>query len=221
MNSALSSWEIVNITFELVLKVKQDTHRGEEKKIQQYLILPMLWDSSHTVQPRSNFLCVWVCVWWTGVQFEMGLRSVLSPLSSESRISCSIPSVQMVCVHVCSSSCLCRARGRNGQYNRPVKNPFACVLFDWIYFMAALWKWPDMLHFPVLLRWGLLFVTLQCTSQKPIKIPHHGQQWECKGRINEAVIREKSSYRGSCPIPLHHENTQWQVCNDNKPQVCH
>lgn len=34
------------------------------------------------------------------------------------------------------------------------------------------------------------------------------QSAESKGRINEAVIREKSSYRGSCPIPLHHENTQ-------------
>ena len=29
-----------------------------------------------------------------------------------------------------------------------------------------------------------------------------------KGRINEAVIREKSSSRGSCPIPLYRKNTQ-------------
>lgn len=31
---------------------------------------------------------------------------------------------------------------------------------------------------------------------------------ESKGGINEAVIREKSSSRGSCPIALYHENTQ-------------
>lgn len=30
---------------------------------------------------------------------------------------------------------------------------------------------------------------------------------ESRGRINESVIREKSSSRGSCPIPLNHKNT--------------
>lgn len=39
-------------------------------------------------------------------------------------------------------------------------------------------------------------------------ITHSFQIAESKGRTNKAVIREKSSSRGSCPIPLYHKNTQ-------------
>lgn len=39
-------------------------------------------------------------------------------------------------------------------------------------------------------------------------ITHSFQIAESKGWTNKAVIREKSSSRGSCPIPLYHKNTQ-------------
>ncbi len=102
------------------------------KKIWQYLILRMLWYSSQATSIQfSVCVCVCVCVCVTQASsFKLEPWSALSPLPSESKISCSIPLVQIVsvCVCVCVPACVfirlfVAARGRDGHYSNPVKTP--------------------------------------------------------------------------------------------------
>ena len=119
-------------------------------RIQQCLILPMLWASSNTTSIQFS-LCVFV---WgkqtSSLRWSFDRFFLHCPRNQWYLVLC-LKCRQCVCACVCVCVCLfiralVMARGRNGHFK--VDKNSACVSYV-LSLMAALRKWSGIFHFPV------------------------------------------------------------------------